>query len=165
MPDAKLYVVQTTRGTVYAVHHLGSGLIWTEGSERCARAAASDKQLTIIDEQTISHAELLRLLGHEPMPVKATPSPAPAANANTLAGAVDVAKPAPAPAQPFSFDARYHWEDESDVDVNADDAIVIPKAAAPPVSNIFCSEEKVTELPSNPPTPTKPREDQRARPT
>jgi len=67
--QAKLYEVEGQHGTVYvyALHDSQTGMLWTERTEKAARSLAQEKQLTIIEQLTISRRELLRLMGQEPI--------------------------------------------------------------------------------------------------
>jgi hypothetical protein len=143
------------KGAVYALLDVASGMIWTERSEQAARQLATDKRLTVIDEQAISHEELLRLIGHEPAPK----APQPASNANVATESVEPIKDVePGVTSPFTaeadspvmtFPVRYHLEDEPDFTIN--DADVIAQPTSQPVSGIFCSEGEIApKVPSAP---------------
>ena len=145
MVNARLYEVHSARGIIYALHDLTSGTIWTERSEHSVRAFAKERGLTIIEEQVVSHEELLRRMGHEP-PITRPPAPAPASAAKQ--------EPAPAPAADYMavnpassaippLQVQYHWDDSPLL--KADDAIVIPRGALKSVRNVFCSEGQVTD--------------------
>lgn len=141
MPSATLYEVQHTRGTIYALHDLSSGTIWTERSELSIRAVARERGLTIVDEQTCSHEDLLRKMGHEPPVTKPTaPQTAQPAKETSHDGTLDV-QPA-APAIP-PLQVQYHWDDSPLL--KADDAIIIPRGAVKSVRNVFCTEAPVVD--------------------
>lgn len=139
MSDAKLYSVQTMRGTVYVLHELSSGMIWTERSEGAARQLAQEKRFPIVGEESMSHAELRRLLGHEdPSPVKQSAAVGAPTIENDAVMVVDDVKPAAEPPKPITLEVRYHWDDEEPA--GGDDAIVIPQSKLSPFSNVFCSD-------------------------
>ena len=149
MADAWLYEVRMARGTVYALRDIASGKIWTERSEHGARELARERRLSITVEQSISHEELLRLLGHEPIPK----SPAASSNVAIERLAVEAVEEdveggaieyQPAHAQPpaLTFPVRYHLEDEPDAP--ADDADVISWPASQHAKGVFCSDGEIT---------------------
>lgn len=155
MAQAELYTVRTSRGVIYAVVAPGDGGVWTERTEAAARRLAEERGLEVIAQRDeITHADFLRMLGHMPDAEEnaATQSqspasdgaPSPAGPASSIAGApvVEYFPVGPAPIkQPYApIQARYHWEDDPPP---VDDLIVVPKAQAPAVANVFCSNEEV----------------------
>lgn len=163
MPSAKLYTVQTLRGTVFAVHDLSSDTIWTERSEQAARQSALERRVSIIEEKFVSHDELLRLMGHEPplaRPPARASSPALTVDSIETGEAVEALEPVgdaasgAIPAEPLSsagIPVRYHWEDEDEpIAPFADDSIILPRTASPPMKNVFCSEGLVADSISPP---------------
>ena len=156
MSNGILYTVQTQRGTVYAVQNISTGIIWTERSEPAARQLAAEQRITLTQEQSVSHEELLRLMGHEFLALKASTTgktsapdpalafdPAPPAEPQKTDDA-----PAAAAATPLfssGIPVRYHWEDEDETIAPAEDAIVVPRSASPPVKSVFCSEGLVAD--------------------
>ena len=143
MANARLYEVQSARGIIYALHDLTSDTIWTERSEHSVRAFAKERGLTIVEEQVVSHEELLRRMGHEP-PVTKPPAPAqPPASKQEPAPAADYIAINPASSAIPPLQVQYHWDDSPLL--KADDAIVIPRGALKSVRNVFCSEGQVTD--------------------
>jgi hypothetical protein len=143
MADAKLFEVQTMRGTVYALLDVASGMIWTERSEQAARRLAADKRLSIVQEQSISHEELLRLMGHEPIrkkPESAKVADVSAAPTEDVEPGVTSPQPVFAPASPVAFPVKYHLEDEPDIPL---DAQVISLPASERVGGFFFSEGEI----------------------
>jgi hypothetical protein len=155
MADARLYEVRTQTGTVYVLLDVATGMVSTERSELAARRLASDRGLSITDAQSITHEELLRLMGHEPVAKAPVTPSSPAAESRSTEPAKQ-AKPATT-ANPFSdvpaaqlpFSVRYYLEDESGVPF--DDGDVIARPDAPRVNSVFCSEGEIT--PKIEPTP------------
>jgi hypothetical protein len=63
--SANFYRVQRRNGPYYAVHDPSSGRLWTERSEEAARAQAEELGLSPGPLKSITHDELMRLLGRE----------------------------------------------------------------------------------------------------
>jgi hypothetical protein len=167
MADAWLYEVHMARGTVYALRDMTSGTMWTERSEHAARQLAYEKRLRIAHEQSISHEELQRLLGHEP--VSRSPAPANDVPAKSQPEkAVEVVEadlpgklPADPPRSSLPFPVRYHLEDEDEGVVAANAADVISFPAAKKAGGIFCSEGQITPKAGPAPGTTVPNENAR----
>lgn len=72
LTDATLYTVNGPRGTYYAIRDHDTGTVLTEGTESAAAAVANEKDLVIVDQLQIGHAELLKLMAarwqSEPQP-------------------------------------------------------------------------------------------------
>jgi hypothetical protein len=155
MADAKLYTVKTQRSEVYALQDLSTGMIWTERSDYSARQLARERRLTITQEESVSHEQLLRMMGHEPPPVpkSATSTAGPA----LVVDSVDPIEPlseqptAPVPAAPLSSSGiaiRYHWEDEDQGSIApTDDTIIIPRRNSTTAKNVFFSDGPVNAIP------------------
>jgi hypothetical protein len=62
---AVLYTVQGPRGSYFAIHDPATGRICTESSDPRARAQARDMGLVVVNEETITHQELLRRTGRD----------------------------------------------------------------------------------------------------
>jgi len=62
---AILYTVQGPRGSYFAIHDPATGRICTESSDPRARAQARDMGLIVVNEETITHPELLRRTGRD----------------------------------------------------------------------------------------------------
>src|SRR4051794_26798207 len=60
---AVLYTVQGPRGSYYAIHDPATGRICTESSDPRARAQAREMGLIVVNEEKITHQELLRRTG------------------------------------------------------------------------------------------------------
>ena len=60
-----LYTVKGPRGNYYAIHDPATGRVWTERTEQAARAQALDMDIALVDDEIISHEELLRRTGRE----------------------------------------------------------------------------------------------------
>jgi len=161
MPDAKIYCVQTGLGIVYALHELSSGTIWTERSEMATRQVAAEKKFRIVGEEQMSHAQLLRLMGHEPMPLRSSAAPTgtmsikeqgsslqnvritnDALGGGKLAASLKEDAAPPPPVKTISIAAKYHFADEPVMEV---DALVISRSKSPPVSNVFCSNGELAD--------------------
>ena len=148
MTDAKLYEVVTARGTVYALLDVGSGMVWTERSEQAARQLAKDRRLSITEERAISHEELLRLMGHEPLPkspatasAHGIESPPVAPEEGRKPG--DVGSPfIDAPVPKLSFPVRYYLEDETELPL--DDTHVVSRQTTQRANGVFCSDSEIT---------------------
>jgi hypothetical protein len=103
---AVLYTVQGPRGSYYAVHDPASGRIFTESTDPRARAQAREKGLIVVNEETITHQELLRRTGREAdaatQAPKTNPTPQPLASPGSIDG-VDGVTVLP-PQLPFLLD-------------------------------------------------------------
>ena len=62
LTDATLFTVNGPRGCYYAVRSHDSGTVLTERTESAAAALANEKDLLIVDQREISHAELLEMM-------------------------------------------------------------------------------------------------------
>lgn len=69
-----LYTVKGPRGSYYAIHDPATGLLRTERTEEAARAQARDMDIRLVDQEIVSHEELLRRTGRE-MPETLQPKP------------------------------------------------------------------------------------------
>src|SRR5215472_16484346 len=67
-----LYTVKGPRGSYFAIHDPATGRVWTERTEQAARAQALDMGVALVDDEVISHEELLRRTGRE-MPQVSAP--------------------------------------------------------------------------------------------
>src|SRR5579864_3375277 len=84
-----LYKVRGPRGVYFAIHDPQSGRLWTERSAESARAQARELELAIESERSVTHHELMRLLGRDSAPAARPPSakspatPSPSKSSNT----------------------------------------------------------------------------------
>lgn len=166
--EARLYEVRTPRGTVYAVYEIGTSRFWTERADAVAREVARERGLTLVDEQSITLDEFLRLTGRQPI----EPVPGGARARGDALGASQAA-PSPPPPVPVRFEiaslsdpaasnlgaqpgpaltARYFLEGAP---APAEDGIVVVRAEAPPPKGVFCSEPPQVASNTNDPAPGK----------
>lgn len=165
MRDAKLYVVQTPRGQVFAVFDVIGRAFWTERTEQAAHQLAREKELTFSQLQSLPLDEFLRLTGREtnagethstaeapasrPLSIDDVPLQADGtANSRFTDGAVlTPALPAPSPA--FTFRARYHFDGEPAAPEET--PILIQQRPGLVPKGVFCSEGQLTDAaPSDP---------------
>lgn len=62
LTDATLFTVNGPRGCYYAIRNHDSGAVLTERTESAAAALANEKDLLIVEQRQISHAELLEMM-------------------------------------------------------------------------------------------------------
>jgi hypothetical protein len=62
LTDATLFTVNGPRGCYYAVRSHDTGTVLTERTESAAAALANEKDLLIVEQREISHAELLEMM-------------------------------------------------------------------------------------------------------
>jgi hypothetical protein len=83
-----IYKVRGPRGVYFAIHDPQAGRLWTERSVESARAQAQELKLTIDSERSVTHHELMRLLGRD-----SAPSPRPASAKSPEAASPSDPKP------------------------------------------------------------------------
>ena len=86
MAQATFYTVTGPRGVYHAVRNHETGKIWTERTEHAAHQQAADEGLSLVDEQSITHMQLLDLMIPQAAP--------PAVSSATMAGPDEAARPA-----------------------------------------------------------------------
>ena len=158
MRDAKLYVVQTPRGHVFAVFDVTGGAFWTERTEEAAHQLAKEKGLTFSQQQSLPLAEFLRLTGresaagaqtteeshaHRPLSIDDVSLQADGTASSRFAEGVARAAPSPAPSPAFTFKARYHFDGEPAAPEN--EPILVQHSKGPIPNGVFCSEGQVSD--------------------
>jgi hypothetical protein len=158
MRDAKLFVVQTPRGQVFAVFDVTGSAFWTERTEEAAHQLAKEKGLTFSQQQSLPLAEFLRLTGrestagaqttgesqaHRPLSIDDLPLQADGTANSRFTEGVAPAPPSPAPSPAFTFRARYHFDGEPAAAEN--EPILVQQSPAPIPKGVFCSEGQVSD--------------------
>ena len=159
MRDAKLYVVQTPRGQVFAVFDVTGGAFWTERTEEAAHQVAKEKGLTFSQQQSLPLAEFLRLTGREsdagetratavapagrPLSMDDISLQADGTASSRFTEGVAPAPPSPAPSPAFTLRARYHFDGEPAVPEN--EPILVQQSPGSIPNGVFCSEGQVSD--------------------